>query len=123
MPFLLSLAQSVSPIQISIFPISIPIHTHLKTDVDPTPAPSCGDDLKGVFNGLAIPKERDPLLVGDSGDPGDIASTDLRLCRSGRRRRFLRMWLARGVLGWSGDLIGSPGCCSCIVHATRRMGM
>ena len=71
----------------------------------------------------AKPTDRKPLRVGDSGDPGDMASTELRLRRSVGRRRFLRMWLARGVRGCSGDTTGCVGCCSCIVVATRRVGI
>jgi len=80
----------------------------------------------GVLRGLPAPVERrplaPPLLVGDSGDPGDIARTEVRLCLTGRCRRFFRMWLASGVRGCRGDWIGSVGCCSCMVHATRRIG-
>ena len=90
--------------------------------------PAVGDvpSRTGVLRGLPTPVERrplaPPLLVGDSGDPGDKARTEDRLCLTGRRRRLFLMWLASGVRGCRGDWIGSVGCCSCMVHATRRIG-
>jgi hypothetical protein len=67
-------------------------------------------------------KPTDKLRAGDSGDPGDMARTEFRLRRRTGRRRFLRMWLARGVRGCNGDTTGCVGCCACMVVATSRIG-
>ena len=85
----------------------------------PTPPPS--SEARSA-RGEITSEDKAPLRITEAGEPGDIASTELRLRRCTGRRRFLRMWLARGVGGCTGETSGQVGCSSSMVVATSLIG-